>query len=170
MPASRGPSLVFSHDGNQIVCNVNRTIWTTTGHHLPRPETDKNLDGPGATVSVAYSPDDDKIVYGTEGGRVQLLDTVTDETHTLGSYSLRVVSLAFSSDGSCVASGSDDNTVLIWDSKLRETIDKEIAWEELRFLALSHDSVDCLCLRFHAHASWESDGRHNEGKRVKLWG
>ena len=59
----------------------------------------------------------------------------TNKTHILGRHSFPVQSVAFSSDGSRIASGSYDWTVRIWDPRLRGTINEEASLEELEAVA-----------------------------------
>ena len=131
--------LAFSNDGHRIMCNVNRTEWTTMGHSLSLPDTDNDPNDRGNTVSVAYSPNDSEILCGMEDGKVMILNKDTNKTYMLGEHSLEVSSVAFSPDGSRIASGSIDGTVKIWDPRLRRTIDEEESWEGLRRVILSHD-------------------------------
>ena len=115
--------LAFSHDGHRILCNINRTEWTTMGHCLSqRPDTDKDPD----ITSIAYSPDDDRIVCGTKFGEVMIWNRETDETHKLGGHTDDVKSVAFSLDGSRIASGSFDWTVRIWEPRLQGTFAKQM--------------------------------------------
>ena len=114
--------LAFSHDGLRIVCNTNRTEYTTTGHCLSMPDTDNHPD----IASVAYSPDDTEIVCGMLHGAVTIWKMETNKEHILGRHTDAVMSVAFSPNGSRIASGSLDGTVRIWDPKLRGTIDEEV--------------------------------------------
>ena len=94
----------------------------------------------GSTLSVAYSPDDLEIVYGMVNGEVLIWNRDTDKTHKLGRHTRFISSVAFSPDGSRIASGSFDKTVKIGDPRLRRTIDdEEASLEDLRGVALSHD-------------------------------
>ena len=137
--ATNGPyDLAFSNDGRQILCNVNRTEWTTTGHRLSPLDTDNDPSVTGRTVSVVYSPDDSEIVCGVEDGAVVIWNRDTNTTYTLGRHSFAVQSVAFSPDGSRIASGSTDRTVKIWDPRLR-SIDEDTSLEGLRSVALSHE-------------------------------
>ena len=124
--------LAFSHDGLQILCNVNRTEWTTTGHHLSLLDTNNDPD----IISIAYSPNDNEIVCGLVDGTVKILNKDTNETHKLGRNTEAVNSISFSPNGSHIASGSGDGTVQIWDLRLRGTNDEEV---DLETVTLSYD-------------------------------
>ena len=131
--------LAFSNDGHRILCNVNRTEWTTTGHRLFPPDTDNNPGDMGDTLSVAYSPVDREIVYGMLHGPVIIWNSETNKTHILGRHSDIVTSVTFSPDGSCIASGSYDGTVRIWNPRLSWTIDEEVSFKDLRMVDMSRD-------------------------------
>ena len=123
--------LAFSHDGSRILCNVDRTEWTTTGHHLSLLDTNNVPD----ITSIAYSPDDKEIVCGMADGRVVIWNRNTDETRELGRHTDNVKSVAISPDGSRIASGS--GTVRIWDPRLQGTFTEEMDLGQLG--VLSHD-------------------------------
>ena len=131
--------LAFSNDGCRILCSINRTEWTTTGHRLSPSDTDNEPGDAGRTLSVAYSPDDGEIVYGKKDGEVIIWNRDTNQTHILGRHGIGVTSVVFSLDGSRIASGSWDGTVRIWDARLRGTIDEEASLEELNNVTLSCD-------------------------------
>ena len=114
--------LAFSHDGHRILCNVNRTEWTTTGHRLSPPHSDDYSD----IISIVYSPDDSDIVCGLRDGAVMIWNMDTNETYILGRHIISVTSVSFSPDGSRIASGSEDRTVRIWDPRLKGTIDEGV--------------------------------------------
>ena len=131
-------NLAFSNDGRRILCNVNRSEWTTAGYYLSPPHTDNDPGDMGHIRSVAYSPDDDEIVCVFDG-EVVIWNRDTNKTHRLGRHSASVQSVAFSPDGSRIASGLGDWTIRIWDPRLRGTIDEEGSWKDLRRVALSRD-------------------------------
>ena len=87
--------LAFSNDGHQILCNINRTEWTTMGHHLPPPDTNNDPSDTGCTVSVAYSPDDSEIVCGMVDGGVMIWNRDPNKTHTGQTLSCRYVCCFF---------------------------------------------------------------------------
>ena len=124
--------LAFSHNGRRILCDINRTEWRTTGHRLSPLDIDNYHD----ITSIAYSPNDDEIVYGMSM-MVKIWNMETKETHTLGRHSHWVNSVAFSPNGTRIASGSVDMTVRIWDPRLWGTFTEELKLEGP--VALSRD-------------------------------
>ena len=141
-------ALAFSHNGHQILCNVNRTEWTIMGHRL------SPMDKDHAITSIAYSPNDDEIVCGLNYGTVMVWNRETNTTHNLGRHSFIVKSIAFSLDGSCMASGSIDG-VQIWDPRLRGTFAKEFYSESWRrTVAFSHDGQWIVTASYHHIQVW----------------
>ena len=138
--------LTFSHDGHRILCSVEGTEWTIMGHRLSPPGTDNDL----SISSVAYSPNDREIVYGTNIG-VMIWNTNTKKRHQLGRHLHMVRSISFSPDGSCIASGSNDKTVKIWD--LRMFAKTDIGW--VSYYALSHDGQWIVTASFHDIQVWK---------------
>ena len=65
--------------------------------------------------AVAYSPDGKTLAYST-GTDIKLLDLATGAvTHSLTGHAIGITSMAFSPDGSLLASGSNDFTARVWD-------------------------------------------------------
>ena len=123
--------LAFSHNGRQILSNVKRTEWTTTGHRLSPTATNHP-----SIRSVAYSPNDNEIVCGLSEGSIKIWNRETNQTHILGRHTHWVNYVAFSPNGSRIASGSDDG-IRIWDPSLRGMFTEEdLGWLEA---ALSRD-------------------------------
>ena len=146
--------LAFSIDSRRILCNVNRTEWTTMGHRLSPLDTDSDPGDTRRTWSAAYSPDDSEIVYGMEDEEVIIWNRDTNTTQILGRHASIVTSVAFSPDGSRIASGSYDKTVIIWDKRLRRTFDGEASLEHLKGVALSHDGRWIVTLSYSHIQVW----------------
>ena len=68
------------------------------------PDTNNNV----GIISTAYSPDDSEIVCGKLDGMVMIWNRETNETYKLGRHTMDVRSVAFSPNGSRIASGSGD--------------------------------------------------------------
>ena len=131
--------LAFSHNGCRILCIVKGMMaeWTITGHRLFPPGIDNDWFVE-RLLSVAYSPNDREIVYGMCSGTIMIWNTETKKRRKLGTHSGEVTSISFSPNGSCLASGSDDKTVRIWDP-LARTFAEEMDLGWLNHVALSHD-------------------------------
>jgi len=73
--------------------------------------------GFGYVFSVVFSPDGRYLAVGTDGGSsVQLIDTSSWQViRALEGHTGSVLSVAFSSDGMLLASGSYDETIKLWD-------------------------------------------------------
>ena len=137
-------SVAFSPDGKTLASgSEDNTIilWdTTTGEHTrtlasptgPFVEPTDTLVGHTDTVySVAFSPDGRTLASSSEDSTVLLWDTTTGEhiktlarptgpfvgpTDPLAGHTDTVYSVAFSPDGQTLASGSADNTIILWDA------------------------------------------------------
>jgi hypothetical protein len=66
-------------------------------------------------LSVAVSPDGQRIVTGHESGTAKVWEASTgSNTLTLEGHGAAIFSAAFSPDGSRIVTGSDDNTAKVW--------------------------------------------------------
>jgi WD40 repeat protein len=70
-----------------------------------------------AVTSVAFSPDGQRIVSGSNDDTLKVWDAATgQETFTLKGHKHWVTSVAFSPDGQRIVSASTDSTLKIWDA------------------------------------------------------
>ena len=68
-------------------------------------------------TDLTVSPDGSTIVVGTTGGRtrdVVTVDVESAEVRTLEGHGAEVSGVAFSPDGSLLATGSDDRSIILW--------------------------------------------------------
>jgi WD40 repeat protein len=72
----------------------------------------------GGVNSVAYSPDGQRIISGSDDNTIRIWDAVTGVAvgKPLMGHTKRVWSVAYSPDGRRIISGSDDMTIRIWDA------------------------------------------------------
>ncbi|MDE0396612.1 MAG: sigma-70 family RNA polymerase sigma factor [Candidatus Poribacteria bacterium] len=114
----------FSPRGNLIVGSLNNKIrfWCakqlTTLHTIPQPENNCGA------YALTFSPCGTYLASGTwwqkgmEKMAIRLWDAATGKnTHTFWGHNSRVQSLAFSPDGTHLASSGFDGTILVWDLK-----------------------------------------------------
>ena len=68
--------------------------------------------------SVAFSPDGQHIVSGSQDQTICVWDAMTGETVAgpFRGHLSRVTSVAFSPDGQHIVSGSADQTICVWDA------------------------------------------------------
>ncbi len=104
--------IAFSPDGATLATATGSTVklWdVASGAELRTIPAESPLN------TVTFSPDGRTVAAGGLGD-IQLWDAVTGETvHTLTGHTNWVQSVAFSPDGSLLASGSVDGTVRLWD-------------------------------------------------------
>ncbi|RYP42862.1 hypothetical protein DL768_010175 [Monosporascus sp. mg162] len=130
-------SIIFSPDNNRIASGSDDNtvrIWDTrSGKEIRR------LEGHSDSVdSVIFSPDGSRIATGSDDNTVRIWDTKSGkEVHKLEGHSHwgkevrkleghndSVDSVVFSPDGNRIATGSDDNTIRIWDAKSGKEVRK----------------------------------------------
>jgi len=117
-----GEHVAFSLDGQRIVSGSSGgkiRLWDAkTGREL------RTLDRFGLLGSVALSPDGRRIATGESYGMgVRIWDAETGrEIRTLRGHARRVSSVAFSLDGSRIASGSGDKTIKLWNAETGQLI------------------------------------------------
>jgi WD40 repeat protein/serine/threonine protein kinase len=117
-------SVTFSPDGGRIVTASGD--WMAMADHTAKVwkiGTDNNgltihVHGPtdGPFVSVAFSPDGQRIVTGIGNGTAKVWDaTSAQELITLRGHTAGIGSVAFSPDGHRILTGSSDRTAGVWD-------------------------------------------------------
>lgn len=111
---------------------------------LERLYTQQVFEGSSSWVlSVAFSPDGNQILMGTNNGTTQLWDVATNEQLTLfstGAIGIPVNSVAFSPDGTQVLTGSEDGTVRLWDTTTGEQLHQYLGQSaEVNTVAFSPD-------------------------------
>ncbi len=144
LPAAR--VLRLSDDGKELVSldlsrdTINRFEFETGRKSELKINKQKGI---GIGKSETYALSDDKLAIGEKNGKIELWDTKTGEKLSFfheQDTSKRVFSLAFSPNGTSLASGSEDNLVRIWDLTSRKEpiiLRKHIDW--VNVLAFSPD-------------------------------
>ncbi|PPQ94613.1 hypothetical protein CVT25_011427 [Psilocybe cyanescens] len=125
-------SVVFSPDGKWIASgSSDRTIclWNACTGDLEQGPHIHNTDSAptprlpfsghiGSILSVAFSPDGQRIASGSSDKKICVWNTLTGELEVgpFTGHTDAVVSVAFSPDGQWIGSGSFDKTVCLWNA------------------------------------------------------
>ena len=146
-------SVVFSSDGKHIASacwgDPKAKIWdAVTGMEL------MTLWGHGGDVtSVAFSPDNKRLVTGSRDGTIRVWDSSTGTELLTLPAKFRVHCVAFSPDGKTIAGGTYGKTIVLWESaesaggyEPRKTAKaaREMVDELYEKLSLYKDVIDTL--------------------------
>ncbi len=145
----------LSPDGGRIAAAVsNITIWDAeSGAQLLAFKGDEKW----GKISLAYSPDGSRIVYGGFDKLVRIWDAATGhEIMTLAGHQDRIMSVIFSPDGKTIASGSFDKTIKLWNAA---------TGRELRILSGHQDII--MCVAFSPDGTRIASGSHDQ--TIRIW-
>src|SRR6266566_4537833 len=120
LPFAPTCSLVSTHYSTSFP----RILHVERGQFAHWPSLEMTIPNLGdAVLSVAFSPDCQHIVSGSEDQTIRVWDAVTGETVAgpFTGHTGSVNSVAFSPDGQHIVSGSEDGTILVWDAMTGET-------------------------------------------------
>ena len=73
-----------------------------------------------AVLSVAFAPDGQSILTGSDDNTAKLWDLKGHELQSFQGHTSSVLSVAFAPDGQSILTGSEDNTAKLWDLKGHE--------------------------------------------------
>jgi WD40 repeat protein/class 3 adenylate cyclase len=109
-------SLAFSPDGD-VIASVSGESVVRLWDADSRGPAGEPLQSPTPAIAVRYSPDGRLVAAGTQGGAVALFDVEGRQAlgEPLDGHAGSVFSVAFTADGSRLASAGADGRVLLWD-------------------------------------------------------
>src|SRR5882762_2808833 len=93
--------------------------------HLPTMASVLMLEGNlGPVHSVAFSPDDSRIVSPQAGHTIHVWNAKTGEVVSgpFNTHNRHVNSVVFSNDGTRIVTGSRDMTICVWDTETAEVV------------------------------------------------
>src|SRR6266436_8668370 len=103
--------------------SFSRTLHVERGQLSHWPSLETVISNFEDVLSIAFSPDGQHIVSGSEDRTIRVWNAMTGET-TAGPFighTSSVNSVAFSPDGQHVVSGSEDRTIRLWNAMTGET-------------------------------------------------
>ena len=114
-------SMAYSPDGISLAVRASNRIlvWQTSEWNL-LPAQDTISSGPSLgrpfnlNDFIAWSPDSQLLAMGLQNGDILVLNVQNGQKATLSGHTLYVTGVAFSPDGTFLASISLDGTVMIW--------------------------------------------------------
>ena len=124
--------LAYSPDGSRLASSGSDgavRVWSAESGDLL-----STIEGSGWVLSVAYSPDGNRLATGGIEGAVTIWDAATGDSlqtlvgHTadtkdfLGFLDAFVVSVAYNPDGTRLASGGGDGTIVLWDAATGDSL------------------------------------------------
>jgi WD40 repeat protein len=108
-----------------------------------RAQTSRQISIPsGGAFAVAYAPDGQTLVWGSNSGNVVLWDRAAAQIRDmLHGHTERLHTLAFSADGRTLASGGNDKTLRLWDVPPRMELSfTKVLKQPCRAIAVAPDS------------------------------
>ena len=106
-------AMELREEGGEISSNDGLDVADYTTWHLPEGVLARL--GKGTVEAVAFSPPDGQMLAVASSIGIWLYDVATYRELALLEHTARVSSVSFSADGSTLASGSWDGTVILWD-------------------------------------------------------
>jgi WD40 repeat protein len=113
-------SLAVSADGKVVACGMPGTVQLrdgATGAGLRALESSPRDDRPWwrQAGALAFTPDGKRLIAGDGRANVFVWDVVTGkQLHKFSGHRGRVFSVSASADGTMIATGSEDSTILLW--------------------------------------------------------
>ncbi len=146
-------SISFLPSGSRFYSGGDYTIrsWNLKGEELDSHR------GPSTFVwSVAVKPDSSQWIAGSFEKNIKLFDYKTGKTSNLPAHSKSVLAVAYSPDGKLMASGSLDETILIWNTDNYKVID-----------TLKGHGGNIFCVTFSNNGKYLASA--SKDNTVRLW-
>jgi WD40 repeat protein len=150
-------SVAYSPDGGRILASAWSSVmmWNAENGQLLRNIVVSNSS---RVYAVVWSPDGKSFAY-NDSRNIKICDASTGrELWTLTGHKSNVRALAWSSDGKRLVSGSEDNTIKVWDPAT--------GWETKTF-SNGHIGI-VACLAFSPDGTQLASGSGDY--TIKIWG
>ena len=156
-------SVCFSPDGKHLATASWRddhtiAVWEMAPRRIIHTILIPNWPPAKSGIRIAMHPGGTLLASGTNGnGAIMLWNMRTgQEVRTLQGHSQTILTLAFSPDGSMLASGSEDNTARLWNVA-----------DGQKIATLKEHSHDVRSVAFSPDGEWLASGSLDD--TVKLW-
>ena len=157
-----GRAVVFSPDGQQLAVATKIGVWL---YDVAKSRPLVLLPAEKQITSLSFSPDGSTLAWSERyyfQDNIKLWDVATGElTTTISAYDNWVLSVAFSPDGKLLASGSLDNTIMLWDTETGRNV---ATYEGKR---TSNYLDDPVSVSFSPDGKLLALGSHD--RTIKLW-
>lgn len=148
-----GPVLmaIFSPDGMSILSASSGNDTTVRLWKIDGTPIREFVGHTTRVTSLAFSPDGQRIVTGSEDATARVWDVATgNQLRQFAGHTSSIWSVTFSADGQYVVTGSLDRTIRLWEADLKQAMDllctnlpRDLSAEDRRAFGVIGDDLTC---------------------------